>query len=127
MMRRPTPAAMLYAWHRAALAGEEPAIHPDHPECGWYKRRMVKGGPWVPVRIHVVREIDPETGELTAPERLVADCDGRIEDAALHWTHLIPISRKDHDALVHRIGLTPEMTDNTRPLDLTKEPMRWMT
>lgn len=125
MIRRPSTSAQIYSWHRAALAGNAPAIHDGLPEAGWFKRKMVKGGPWVPVRIFVEREIDPATGELTAPERLVADVNGQIEDPARHWTHLNPISREEYQRLIYRQSVTPAMMDPTKKIDLSKEPIQW--
>ena len=125
MIRQPSPAARLYAWHKAALAGHAPAIHDGLPECGWFKRRLVKGGPWVPVRIFVRREIDPDTGELTGPETLVADVDGKLSDPVRHWTYLIPISRAEYTSLLFRQSTVPGMADAETPLDLTKEPIQW--
>lgn len=125
-MRQPSPAAELYAWHRAAVAGEAPPIHDGLPECGWFKRRLVKGGPWVPVRIFVRREIDMDTGELLGPEILVADVDGKLDDPARHWTYLTPIARSEYEALLYRQSIVPGMADSQKPLDLTKEPIRWM-
>ncbi|GGE24078.1 hypothetical protein GCM10011345_32570 [Gemmobacter megaterium] len=126
VMRQPSPAAELYAWHRAAVAGEAPPIHDGLPECGWFKRRLVKGGPWVPVRIFVRREIEMDTGELLGPEILVADVDGKLDDPARHWTYLTPITRSDYEALLYRQSIVPGMADSQKPLDLTKEPIRWM-
>lgn len=125
MIRCPSSAAQLYAWHKAALAGDAPPMHDGLPEAGWYKRRMVKGGPWVPVRIFVERDIDPQTGELTGPEVLIADIDGKRADPARHWTHLQPISRSEYETLLYRQSTTPGMADTTKPIDLTKEPIEW--
>lgn len=125
MMRRPSTAAQIYSWHRAALTGCVPPIHDGLPEAGWYKRKMVKGGPWVPARIFVERDIDPETGDLTSPERLVADIDGKRDDPARHWTHLIPISRDEYQRLLYRQSVTPQMAESNKPIDLTKEPLQW--
>lgn len=125
-MRQPSPAAQLYAWHRAAISGDAPPIHDGLPECGWYRRRMVKGGPWVPVRIFVRREVDTETGELLGPEILVADVDGKLDDPVRHWTYLTPITKAEYDALLFRQSTVPGMADSQKPLDLTKEPIRWI-
>jgi hypothetical protein len=126
MIRRPSTVAQIYAWHRAAIAGAAPAIHDGLPEAGWYMRRMVKGGPWVPVRIYVVRDIDPETGELTAPERMVAEIGGKQEDPAPHWTHLSPISWEQYDNLIYRQSMIPAMAEPRQKIDLTKEPINWI-
>lgn len=40
-----------YAYWRDALAGKAPAINADAPQCGFYKMRDGKGGPWLPVAI----------------------------------------------------------------------------
>lgn len=126
MMRRPTPAARLFAWHTEALRNPDLPRHPDLAECGFYKRRMVRGGPWIPVRIMVEREIDPETGELAGPETLVALVDGRRDDPLRHWTHLRPITKAEFEALQYRQSLIPAMSDTETPMDLTKEPLSWM-
>ncbi len=117
MIRQPSPMSRLYAWHRAALAGLNPPQHEGLPECGWYQRKMVKGGPWVPVRIFVQRDIDPETCELTGPERLVADVDGTICDPGPHWTHLTPISRGKYHDMLQRRATVPAMAATHAPLD----------
>lgn len=109
MIRQPSSMAILYRWHRAAVLGDAPPIHEGLPECGWYRTRLVKGGPWVPVEIRVEREIDPETGELTAPERLVAIVDGMRRDPVKVWTFLTPITRAEHADLIHRRQAVPEM------------------
>lgn len=123
-MRQPTPDHVLYAWHRAAVAGLKPPTHEGHPECGWFKRRIVRGGPWVPVEIMVRREIDPDTGELEGPEVLVASYDDRIVPPHTIWTHLTPITRDEFDDLVQRPRDLPVMQATHVKLDLTEEPIR---
>ena len=121
MIRQPTPLKALYAWHRAAIAGEAPPMHEGAPECGWFKTRIVKGGPWVAVEIKVEREIDIETGELASDERLVAVANGNeLSSAELVglWTHLRPIPREEHSALVARIAATPAMHNPYQKINL---------
>lgn len=98
-MREPSTDAQLLAWHRAAMAGEEPPMHDGCPEAGWYKMRQVKGGPWEPVTIWCDREIDEETGELASDEVMLADVFGEPGDAYAIWTYLTPISREEHDQI----------------------------
>ncbi len=38
-------------WYLAALAGSNPITHESEPRCGYFKRRLHKGGPWVPAAI----------------------------------------------------------------------------
>lgn len=40
-----------YAWWRAAIGGNAGPIHADKPECGFFKMRVGKDGPWQPVAI----------------------------------------------------------------------------
>ena len=88
-MRQPTPPEELYRYHTAAL---DPLvtflpIHPD-AQCGWYKRRIVKGGPWLPARIWMEQPIDAETGELTGDEILHCEVAGKERDADNEWMFL---------------------------------------
>lgn len=124
MIRQPSPASRLYAWHRSAVAGERPPTHDGLPECGWFKTKLVRGGPYVPVEIRVEREIDPDTGDLTAPERLICICDGRRRNPAALWTFLTPISRDEHRALSSRHTAIPAMAATMVAIDLTQmEPV----
>lgn len=104
MNRQPTPRSILYAWHASALiavakygdlraAGIE--IDPNAPECGYYKRRMIRGGPHMPAEIWM--EQPTEGGELIGDERLRCEIDGRPADPIDQWTFLAgrPISEKE--------------------------------
>ena len=46
-MRDPTAPSVLFAWWRDALAGRKPPIHDSDPQCGFYQRKLIKGGPFV--------------------------------------------------------------------------------
>jgi len=124
MIRQPSTKARLYAWHRAAVAGENPPRHEGLPECGWYRTRLVKGGPWVPVRIWCEQEVDPQTGELTAPEVLRCEVDGMLRDPARAWTFLRPITRAEFEALSARREAIPAMAATMVRLDLTERAIR---
>jgi len=39
------------SYYKAALRGEKPEIHADHPQPGYYKTRNGRGGEWLPVAI----------------------------------------------------------------------------
>lgn len=122
-MRQPTPARQLYQWWNEALAGMAPPIHDGLAEVGFYKTRLVKGGPFAAVEIKVEREVDLDTGELTAPERLVAICDGERRNPANLWTFLTPISREEHRALLQRREFIPAMAATRAKIDLSLEPV----
>lgn len=123
MIRQPSSFRQLHAWHSAALRGEQPEQHDGIPHCGWYKRRLVGKGPWVPVRIYVDREIDPETGELTGPERLRCEVEGiDAGDPADIWTYLVPISLAEFRHLMDYRLRDSRMMDARRSLDLSERP-----
>lgn len=33
-----------YAWWRSAIAGQNPSIHENEPQCGYYRKRVKEGG-----------------------------------------------------------------------------------
>lgn len=103
-VREPTAIHAAYAWWRAALAGEKPPIHDGDPKPGFYRRRMVRHGPWVPVRIWLEQPVDGETGELTGDETLRCEVDGRAADPGHQWTYVAgqPISESDFNYMRQR-------------------------
>lgn len=106
------------------MRGESPAVHDGWPECGWYRTRLVRGGPWVAVEIKVERVIDIETGELAGPETVFAIVDGERRRAEPIWTFLEPISREDCAALIARREFIPAMAATHAKIDLSLQPMR---
>lgn len=121
MIRQPSTAAQAFAWWRAAVAGQEPPFHDGLPECGYFRTRLVKGGPWVPARIWIRREIDPETGELTDDEQFLCEVDGMRRDPVRAWDgRLIPIARDEYDALIARRQSIPAMQASLARIDLTQ-------
>ena len=122
-IRRPTPPSVALAWWKAAVAGGNPPQHEGLPQCGWFKTRLTKGGPWVAARIWIDREIDPLTGELAAPEEYRCEIDGDRRDPAKVWTYLEPISREEYAALLHRRLSIPAMQASMAKLDLIAAPI----
>lgn len=125
-MRRPTPIAALMAWHAAAMAGDRPPIHEGQPQCGFFKTKQVKDGPFVPARIWIDRDIDPETGELTRDERFACEVDGERCSAYSRWTWLAgnPISKADFDALTERRKTITDMAATHAPFDIYENVIR---
>lgn len=59
----------------------------DQPQPGYYKTRLVKGGPFVAVRIWWQPPLDPWTGEeLDRGPTLMAEVNGRPRDPYDIWT-----------------------------------------
>lgn len=123
-MRQPSTMASLYAWHKAAIQDRALPRHEGDPQCGWFKMRLVKGGPWVPVEIRIKREIDPITGELAGPEEFCCEVEGMRRDPAKIWTYLTPISRAEFDALAARAATIPAMAATMARVDLTQGAMK---
>lgn len=65
------------------------------PVVGYYKRRLVRGGPWVAARIWQEGGERDEAGDLLSDERLLCEIDGQPRDALEQWPYLAD-SRIDH-------------------------------
>jgi hypothetical protein len=86
-------------WWRDALNGLKPVVT-DEPHPGFYKRRLVKGGPFVPVQIWIEGDRD-DAGELVDDERILCSVNGREADAVDNWMYCCvhPISEAEFDYL----------------------------
>lgn len=100
-MRTPSRISRTLRWWSEALAGGKPIVTHE-PQAGFYKRKLVKGGPWVAARIWLHQEIDPETGQLMADEVLRCEVGGRARDPVEQWTWLCnePISQAEYEYLM---------------------------
>lgn len=131
-MRQPTPHSDLYAWHSAALRGLSPVID-GTPQCGWYKRKLVKGGVFVPARIWMVQEIDTATGELLSDELLQCEVNGSYADPEDAWTWICanPITEQEFRYLTARIDFAVRnepndaFADVRKPIDLNSTPLHF--
>jgi hypothetical protein len=129
VIRTPTPLDAQLAWHRAAMAGvyaEKPVTFSEIPQCGWFKRKLVKGGVFVPAKIWLFSPTDPETGELCGDERLQCEVGGAFADPADAWPWLCsnPISEADFGYLMAvRDWAAWYATD--QPQANPKQPIDW--
>lgn len=101
-MRTPTDLDAALNWWRRTIAGERVPHIEDEPQPGFFYMRNVKGGPKIPVRVEIVQEIDPETGELAAPEEIVAHVFGyeRPMRAVSIWLSLRAIPEAEYHAIL---------------------------
>lgn len=118
MIRQPTPRSEQYDYWRRTVSGERVPRIEDEPQCGFYKVRMVRNGPFIPVEIWLEQETDPETGELTADEHLRAICNGETRDPVRIWTHCRAISAEEYDALTENHARIPDMAATHVAVDL---------
>lgn len=133
ILRSPTPAIELYAWHAATIAGWHPLTPVGEPCCGWFKRRLIKDGIFVPARIWLEQDVDETTGELMDDERLLCEVAGERRDALDEWTWLCghPISKAEFDYMAATMAWaawhapsTPEANPK-RPLNALTTPIRF--
>lgn len=91
-------------WYALALAKKAPPPFMELPEAGYYKRRYVRGGPWVPARIWIVEYRDPETNELMSDQEYFCEVGGIPKDVFDEWPSLLgrPIPRDEFDFLTSR-------------------------
>lgn len=122
MIRQPTPIDDQLAWWRRALGDPKTPRHEGDPQPGYYRARMVKGGPFVPVRIWLDQSID-ENGELTAPEELRAERNGWPVDPISAWLSCRAIPRDEFDALVEAHQRDDIMAATHAPINLAKTPI----
>ena len=129
-MRQPTPKSEIYAWWRAALAGGNPPIHEGEPNCGFFRRRLVKGGPWVPAAIWLDQDICDATGQLMRDEQLLCLVAEKMADPYFHWTYLAgnPITEQEYNFMIARqeyaVTYQPDTphANTSKPIDLLKTP-----
>jgi hypothetical protein len=125
-MRTPTAFADAYAWWTAALAGEKQQITTE-PRPGYYRRRLVKGGPWVGVRIYL-DQIVGDDGELLSDEVMKAECDGAPCDPEDAWIASCdhPITREDYRYYVSAAAWDKTF-DPVAPAANPKKAVDWHT
>lgn len=131
MMRAPTPREELYRWHANALLGamgEDVEVHPDQPECGWFKRKLVKGGVFVPARIWIDADVDIGTGELLDPETMLCEVDGVRRDPLEEWQWLCgePISEAEFNYLT-ALHVHAQEHEPHHPAANPRKPVDWLT
>lgn len=103
-MTKPTPHDVLYGWWRDALndvRNHLPVVaNPDDPRPGWFKRRLVKNGVFVPARIWMFQWVD-DAGDLVGDEVLQCEVDGEYADPAEAWSWLCsnPITEAEFNHL----------------------------
>lgn len=129
-MREPTPIAVAFAWHRQALEDMALGLEvtaTEEPQCGWFRRRMAKGGVQVPARIWLFQEIDADTGELLSDELMQCEVNGEYRDPHDEWTWLFgqPISEAEFSYLTER-NRWAERYAPDEPAANPRQPVDWL-
>jgi hypothetical protein len=107
---------------------DRPTICADDPQCGWYKRKLVRGGPFVPARIFLEAEVD-ERGELIAPEIMKCEVGTRMCDPLEQWSYLAdkPITEADFEymqALARHVSQNGR--DESEPASMPLSAIDWL-
>ncbi len=104
MIRAPLTDDEALAWWRAALLRPPMSREgiPDEPMPGFFKRRLAKGGVFVPARIWLEQDIGDD-GELLGAE-LRCEVNGEPADPFEQWSYVAgnPISQAEHAYLTAR-------------------------
>ena len=109
-----------FQWWRDALAiGDAKVQMTELPQCGFYERRLVRGGPFVPAKIWREAEIDFETEKPTGREVLKCRLGTQPADANAEWPRLFeqPITEEKY---LERMGL--KGADARKPVDFMTAP-----
>ena len=102
-----------YTYYKSALMGVFGPVHENDPQCGYYRMRRGRGGPWVPVAIW--RE-DPEGfgirehSEISDSGKLVCLVDGVEKDPYEIWTWVCryPVPYETYVAVAEQGQAWPE-------------------
>lgn len=119
-----------FAWWREELAVAGQPV-PDLPQCGFYERRMVRGGVFVPARIWREDEVDPVTHEPTGAQVIRCEVGGELYDPALEWPVLAqyPISAEKYAyemadfAWARQYAPSDPKSNPSKPIDICAQPV----
>lgn len=127
-LQRPAqPTADPYAWWRRELHRPGQKI-PEAPQAGWYQRRLVKGGVWVPARIYRMPEVDFVTEQPTGRDVVLCDVGGERRDPLDEWSKLCtqPIKEETFKFLMAKADYAKKYSP-TDPEASPTTPTNWDT
>lgn len=128
-MSWPTSQKKLYAWHENALLGHFAEDLPieDAPQCGWYKRRLVKAGFFVPARIWMLQPVDDCSGHLVGDEVLQCEVMGRAADPEMQWQWLLqnPITEANFNYLMANMAWAVQHAPH-EPMANARQAVDWL-
>lgn len=127
-MRKPLTDDEMFAWWRAALANKRHPGHESEPQPGWYKRRLVRGGPFVAARVWYHQDVD-DAGELLGEPVLRCSVDGRSTDPLDTWTWIMghPIEPEEYDRLIAPAPQHERASGAVSPVVDATKPINWFT
>lgn len=116
-----------WRWWHEAVAGFHPPINISEPHCGYFKTKLVKDGPFVPVHIFW-RGPKDEHGRPTGDEEMVCLVNGKEADVLETWTRVAdrPIQLAEYEYLVN-LGKYAKEHDSREPLANPTAPIDRLT
>lgn len=110
-----------FAWYRDAVAGKSPQITANQPQSGFFRRKLIKDGPYVPARIWIDR----------TTRAILCEVDGQPADPLDQWTFLAgrPVSEADfrfmvaHAAWARQHSPTSPNANPDQPIDPITSPL----
>jgi hypothetical protein len=117
-------------WWRDAVAGKIAHLNdtPLVPQVGFYQRRLVRGGPWVPCRIWRDPQMDFETERPTGRDIIRCEVNGKIASPVREWDILsrYPIKEELYDYMVANAAWAKQHSPN-EAIARPTEPINWLT
>ena len=101
-----------YEFWRIALRGGKQPVHEAKPQCGFYKRRLVKDGVWLPIAFWRNKD-----------DQIVCCFEGKLVDPLEHWTFAAkyPVSEASYRHYI-RNGHWPDDVIQTPRSNMPSDP-----
>lgn len=99
-----------YTYYRSALTGVFGPVHENDPQCGYYRMRRGRGGPWIPVAIWREAPVSNQNSANSDSGKLVSLVDGVEKDPYEVWTWVCryPVPYETYVAVAERGVAWPE-------------------
>jgi hypothetical protein len=101
-----------YEFWRVALRGGKQAVYESKPQCGFYKRRLAKDGPWLAIAFWRNKD-----------DQIVCCFEGKLVDPLEHWTFTAkyPVSEASYRHYI-RNGHWPDDVAPSLPSNMPSDP-----
>jgi hypothetical protein len=99
-----------YTYYQSALKGVFGPVHENDPQCGYYRMRRGRGGPWIPVAIWREATGSDQNSEISDSGKLVCLVDGVEREPFEVWTWVCryPVPYETYVAVAERGEAWPE-------------------
>jgi len=99
-----------YTYYRSALKGVFGPVHENDPQCGYYRMRRSRGGPWIPVAVFREATDCDQNSEISDSGKLICLVDGVERDPFEVWTWVCryPVPYETYVAVAERGEAWPE-------------------